>query len=72
MLVRRAKIVCTVGPAVDTPEAIRTLIEAGMDVARLNFSHGAQADHERRMRMISEQSELLGRPIAVLQDLCGP
>ena len=44
---RRAKIVCTLGPAVNTPERIRALVDAGMDVARMNLSHGAYADHER-------------------------
>ncbi|HEV7712763.1 MAG TPA: pyruvate kinase, partial [Asanoa sp.] len=43
---RRAKIVCTLGPAVASPERIRGLVDAGMDVARLNFSHGDHADHE--------------------------
>ncbi|MCA9595604.1 MAG: pyruvate kinase [Myxococcales bacterium] len=72
MPARRAKIVCTIGPAVDSPERIRELIRAGMDVARLNFSHGTPADHERVARVIREASAELGRPIAILQDLCGP
>ena len=45
-VMRHAKIVCTLGPATDTPERARALVEAGIDVARLNFSHGAHADHE--------------------------
>jgi pyruvate kinase len=72
MIARRAKIVCTVGPAVETPEGIRNLIEAGMDVARLNFSHGSHADHGRRAELIRAVSAELGKPVALLQDLCGP
>jgi pyruvate kinase len=72
MSVRRAKIVCTIGPACDSAEAIRDLIVAGMDVARLNFSHGTHEEHGRRAAWIREQSRALGKPVAVLQDLCGP
>src|SRR4051812_4156393 len=72
MIARRAKIVCTVGPAVESREAIRGLIEAGMDVARLNFSHGTHADHGRMVEMIRAESLALGKPVALLQDLCGP
>ncbi|WP_426566935.1 pyruvate kinase [Angustibacter sp. McL0619] len=69
---RRAKIVCTLGPAVDSPEQIRALVEAGMDVARLNLSHGSYADHEKVYRMVREASDLVGRSVAVLVDLQGP
>lgn len=72
MEVRRAKIVCTIGPAVDSRDKLRRLIEAGMDVARLNFSHGVVEDHRERARLIREESQALGKPIAILQDLCGP
>ncbi|HEY4159010.1 MAG TPA: pyruvate kinase [Polyangiaceae bacterium] len=72
MIARRAKIVCTIGPAVETREGIRGLIEAGMDVARLNFSHGTHAEHGRRVEIIRAESEALGKPVALLQDLCGP
>ena len=51
MISRRAKIVCTLGPAVDSREGIRGLIEAGMDVARLNFSHGKHAEHGARLEV---------------------
>ena len=51
---RRAKIVCTLGPAVSTPERIRALVDAGMDVARLNLSHGSYADHEEVYRQIRQ------------------
>jgi pyruvate kinase len=69
---RRAKIVCTLGPATDTPERCRALVEAGMDVARLNFSHGVHADHGRRFREVRAAAEAAGRNVAVLADLQGP
>lgn len=69
---RRAKIVCTIGPAVQEAERIRALIEAGMDVARLNFSHGTWEQHAARISTIREQSDAAGKPIAILQDLQGP
>lgn len=69
---RRAKIVCTLGPAVDTPERIRELIQAGMNVARLNMSHGTHADHERMYQMVREASEESGRAIGIFADLQGP
>ncbi len=67
---RRAKIVCTLGPAVD--ERIRDLVEAGMDVARLNLSHGSHAEHERRYRSVRQASAETGRAVGVLADLQGP
>ena len=69
---RKAKIICTLGPATDTAETIEALVRAGMDVARLNFSHGTHADHERRLRWVREASERVGKPVAVLLDLQGP
>ena len=69
---RRAKIVCTLGPATSSPERIRGLVEAGMNVARLNFSHGSHADHEAVYRLVREASEATGKPVAVLADLQGP
>jgi pyruvate kinase len=70
--VRRAKIVCTLGPATDSPEVVRGLIAAGMDVARFNMSHGTHADHDRRFALIRELDAEVVRPIAVLADLQGP
>ncbi len=69
---RRTKIVATIGPASSTPEMIGKLIAAGMDVARLNFSHGSQADHAQRIEMLREAARQADRPLAVLQDLQGP
>ena len=69
---RRAKIVCTLGPAVNTPEGIRALVDAGMDVARLNMSHGAYADHEAAYRLVRQASDDTGHAIGVFADLQGP
>jgi pyruvate kinase len=70
--VRRTKIVCTLGPATSDPQTIFELAAAGMDVARLNFSHGSHEEHLARLRAVRDAQERLGRPIAVLGDLCGP
>jgi len=69
---RRAKIVCTLGPASDGPERCRALVEAGMDVARLNFSHGEHAEHGRRFHEVRQAAAAAGRNVAVLADLQGP
>src|SRR5688572_30947624 len=69
---RRAKIVCTLGPAVSTPERIRQLVAAGMDVARLNLSHGEYADHEEIYRHIRAASDESGHAVGILVDLQGP
>jgi pyruvate kinase len=69
---RKAKIICTLGPASDTPEVIEGLIRAGMNVARLNFSHGTHEDHRRRVNTIRKVSRRLGIPVAILQDVQGP
>jgi pyruvate kinase len=70
--VRRAKIVCTLGPATSTPERIRALVDAGMDVARLNLSHGSHADHQHSYEMVRAASDASGRAIGILADLQGP
>ncbi len=69
---RRTKIVCTLGPASSSPEAIRGLIGAGMDVARLNFSHGSHDGHRAVIRIVREEAERAGRVVPILQDLQGP
>ncbi len=69
---RRTKIVATLGPASNTPELIRQLILAGMDVARLNFSHGTHQEHAARITIIRKLSTELATPITILQDLQGP
>jgi pyruvate kinase len=69
---RRAKVVCTLGPACDSLDGLRRLISAGMDVARLNFSHGTHEEHGARLSRLREASELERKSVAALQDLCGP
>jgi pyruvate kinase len=68
----RAKIVCTLGPASSTPEKIGELIDAGMSVARLNFSHGSHDDHARMLQIVRSEAERRGKAIAALLDLQGP
>src|SRR5215467_3021755 len=68
----RAKIVCTLGPASSTPQRIGELIDAGMSVARLNFSHGSHDDHARMLQIVRTEAERRGRAIAALLDLQGP
>jgi pyruvate kinase len=69
---KRTKIVCTIGPASSSAECLARLVAAGMDVARLNFSHGTHAEHAEVIRRIREGEARWGRPIAILQDLQGP
>jgi pyruvate kinase len=70
--VRRAKIVCTLGPATSTPDKIRELVDAGMSVARMNLSHGSYEDHEKIYQMVRQASDDSGHAVAVLVDLQGP
>ncbi len=69
---KNTKIICTIGPASQKPEIIKELILAGMNVARLNFSHGSYEEQENKFRMIQEASKELGIPVAILQDTKGP
>ncbi len=69
---RRTKIVATIGPSSRSPEMIGRLLEVGMDVARLNFSHGSFEDHAACIATLREVARLAGRPLAILQDLQGP
>ena len=69
---RRAKIVCTLGPAVDGAERVRELVAAGMDVARLNFSHGDHSEHQQRHNWVREAATTSERPVGILADLQGP
>ncbi len=72
MTFRSAKIVCTLGPASNTLEMIERLMRAGMDVARLNFSHGTHADHARTIQRVRDASAELQKPVGILADLQGP
>jgi pyruvate kinase len=69
---RRAKIVATIGPASNSPEMLARLMQAGMNVARLNFSHGSHLDHAEAIRRLRQASQDTGRVTAILQDLQGP
>jgi pyruvate kinase len=69
---RRAKIVCTLGPSSNTEDEIRQLMLLGMDVARLNFSHGNHEEHLQRIRILRKVAASLGRTVCILQDLQGP
>jgi pyruvate kinase len=69
---RRAKIICTIGPACNTEPAMRDLLRLGMDIARLNFSHGTHDDHAHNIQRLRRAAEREGRTICILQDLQGP
>ena len=69
---RRAKIVCTMGPAVESPEKAAELIDAGMNVARLNLSHGGYDEHQNRLNLVRKAAADAGKPVAILVDLQGP
>ncbi|HEX6550140.1 MAG TPA: pyruvate kinase, partial [Gammaproteobacteria bacterium] len=69
---RRTKIVATLGPATDNPDIMRAIVRAGLDVARLNFSHGESVDHKRRIRLVREAAAAEGRDVGILGDLQGP
>jgi pyruvate kinase len=69
---RKAKIVCTIGPSSESPEMLKKLIEAGMNVARLNFSHGDFEEHGGRIRNIRQVTQELGKSVAILLDTKGP
>src|SRR5438067_2104046 len=69
---RRTKIIATLGPASSTEERIATLVHAGMDCARLNFSHGTHEQHEEALRRVRAVQEEVGRPLAIMADLQGP
>jgi pyruvate kinase len=69
---RHSKIVCTIGPATRTPRMIGKLLDAGMDVARLNFSHGTHQEHAQNIAALREAAVIMKKPIAILADLQGP
>ena len=69
---RRAKIVCTIGPAVESVEKIAQLVDAGMNMARLNLSHGDYSEHQSRLDMVRAAAKKSNKPIAILVDLQGP
>ena len=68
----KTKVVATMGPASSTPETVTALVRAGMDIARINMSHGSHEHHRRGVRLVREASRKVGRPVAILADLQGP
>src|SRR5205085_8111277 len=68
----RTKIVCTLGPASSSQEMIRALVAAGLDMARINMSHGTYETHARAIEWVREAGQEIGKPVAVLADLAGP
>ena len=72
MHIRKTKIVCTLGPASNSYETVKKLAEAGMDVARFNFSHGDHQEHLCRVEIVKRLRAETGRPIALLADTKGP
>ena len=72
MLIKRTKIVCTMGPACDDDDTLREMIKAGMNVARFNFSHGSYEEHHERMERVKRISKELGMPVGILLDTKGP
>src|ERR1700693_3357606 len=69
---RSTKIVATLGPASSTPDVLTRMLAAGVDVVRLNFSHGVARDHEERARLVREVARSLGCEVAIMADLQGP
>ena len=69
---KRTKIVCTIGPASDKPSTLRSMIKSGMNVARLNFSHGTHESHGKLIKTIRSVARHLDQPVAILGDLQGP
>ncbi len=72
MAIRHTKLVCTLGPACDSEEGLAALIDAGMDVARFNFSHGSHEEHAARFQRLRKVSDEKKKSVAALMDLCGP
>ena len=71
-MLRKTKIVCTIGPASGDTETIEKMCKAGMNVARLNFSHNTHEDHKKRIDLVKKVREKLGLPIAIMLDTKGP
>src|SRR3979411_1634198 len=72
MTLRQTRIICTLGPASSSRARIRALVAAGMDVARINFSHGTEAEHREAVAAVRPLPAQMGRQVALLQDLQGP
>ena len=69
---RKTKIICTIGPASENEETLTQMCQAGMDVARLNFSHGSHEEHQKKIDLIKKVRKKLSLPIAIMLDTKGP
>ena len=69
---RKTKIICTIGPACDNEETLTQMCLAGMNVARLNFSHGTHEEHQQKIDLVKKVREKLGMPISIMLDTKGP
>ncbi len=69
---RRTKIICTLGPATDSPDVLKNMMKAGMNVARLNFSHGTHEEHQKRIEMVKAIRDEIGLPVGIMLDTKGP
>ena len=69
---RKTKIVCTIGPASDSPEVIANLLKAGMNVARINFSHGTHEEHRARLKTLRQVAKEQGAVLGIMPDIQGP
>ena len=69
---RRTKIICTLGPATDSPDVLKNMMKAGMNVARLNFSHGTHEEHQKRIEMVKAMRDETGLPVGIMLDTKGP
>ena len=69
---RKTKIVCTLGPATDREETLRAMLEAGLNVARFNFSHGSHAEHKQRLDLVKKLRREMDLPVAAMLDTKGP
>ena len=72
MFTRKTKIVCSMGPTTANDTIVEQLVEAGMNVARFNFSHGSHQSHQEAMERVRRAAEKLGKPVAILLDTKGP
>ena len=69
---RKTKIICTLGPATDNYEIIKKLVKKGMDIARLNFSHGTHEEYKKKIEIVRKVSKELGKSVGILVDTKGP